>query len=143
MYSNQNNRVSRLVLTLSTAAFCQLPIAASRSAELDGAWTTNKEACNIMFVESGGKRTFSPSPDLYGSGFIIDGKSIRGKAANCTIKSMKRQSDRFHILAACATDIMLSDTQFDLTFKGDGRLTRSFRGMPEMSLDYFRCTDAR
>jgi hypothetical protein len=35
---------------------------------------------------------------------------------------------------------MLSDTRFALTLGPDGRLTRSFPGMPEMSLDYFRCS---
>ncbi len=113
---------------------------ALRAAELDGAWTNDKAVCDKIFVQNGGKIVFSENGDFYGSGFVIDGRTIRGRAATCKIKSMSKRGNRIHIGATCATDVMLSDTQFDLTVGVDGKLTRSFPGMPEMTMDYQRCT---
>jgi hypothetical protein len=113
---------------------------ASLAAELDGAWTNNKDVCEQVFTHKDGKIAFSQNADFYGSGFVIDGSIIRGKSATCKIKSMTKRGNRIHIAASCATDIMLSDTQFDLTLGTDGKLTRSFAGMPEVTVDYQRCT---
>jgi len=134
----------RIVLALSVAlAAGLLSSQAAHAGELDGAWTNDKDACEGVFTQNGGKIVFAKNADFYGSGFVIDGKIIRGKAATCKIKSMSKRGNRIHIAAACATDIMLSDTQFDLTLGTDGRLTRSFPGMPEISMDYQRCTFSR
>ncbi len=116
---------------------------ALRAAELDGAWTNDKDVCNKIFTQSSGKIVFSDKADFYGSGFVIDGPIIRGKAATCKIKSTSKRGNRIHIAATCATEVMLSDTQFDLTVGPDGKLTRSFPGMPEMTMDYQRCTFGR
>ena len=111
----------------------------SMAAELDGAWTNDRDVCTKVFTRTGGKLGMSQTADFYGSGFVIDGTTIRGKSATCKIKSMSKEGDKIRVSATCASDMMLSDTQFDLTLGADGRLTRSFRGMPEMSMDYFRC----
>ena len=116
---------------------------AAHAGELDGAWTNDKDACEGVFTQTGGKIVFAKNADFYGSGFVIDGKIIRGKAATCKIKSMSKRGNRIHIAAACATDIMLSDTQFDLTLGQDGSLTRSFPGMPEINMTYQRCAFSR
>ncbi len=113
------------------------------AAELDGAWTNDKAVCDKIFVENGGKIVFSDKAEFYGSGFVIDGRTIRGKAATCKIKSMSKRGNRIHIAATCATDVMLSDSQFDLTVGADGKLTRSFPRMPEMTMEYQRCTFPR
>jgi hypothetical protein len=109
------------------------------AAELDGAWTNDREMCGKVFTNNGGKLALAQTADFYGSGFVIDGNTIRGKTALCKIKSMRKKGNKIHISASCATDVMISDTQFDLALGADGRLTRSFRGMPEMSMEYFRC----
>jgi hypothetical protein len=133
-----------MILAVFTALTGGLLIAqVSLAAELDGAWTNDKEVCEKIFTQSGGKMVFAKDADFYGSGFVIDGSIIRGKAATCKIKSMSKRGSRIHIAATCATDIMLSDTQFDLSLGQDGRLTRSFPGMPEITMDYQRCTFGR
>jgi hypothetical protein len=114
-----------------------------RAAELDGAWTNDKDLCDKIFIQNGGKIVFSEKADFYGSGFVIDGRMIRGKVATCKIKSMSKRGNHIHIGATCATDVMLSNSQFDLTVGDDGKLTRSFAGMPEMNMDYQRCTFPR
>jgi hypothetical protein len=128
-----------LTLSFLSILIAEIMVGAALPAELNGAWTSDKENCSNIFATSNGKTVFSGQSDLYGSGFIIDGTTIRGRAATCKVKSMTKRGDRIHISASCATDIMLSNTEFDLTSGADGKLTRTFRGMPEMSLDYYRC----
>jgi hypothetical protein len=75
-----------------------------------------------------------------GSGFVIDGTQIRGKTANCKIKSRREDGDVVYLLATCASDIMLSDVQMALRVIDKDRVSRFFPGMPEVSSpDYFRC----
>ncbi len=111
----------------------------ARSAELDGAWANDKDACGMMFTRTGGKVSLARNADFYGSGFVIGGNTIRGKTVICKIRSKTQKGDKIHISATCGTDIMLSDTQFDLKIGADGELIRSFPGMPEMTLSYHRC----
>jgi hypothetical protein len=111
----------------------------AQAADLNGAWTNDLDSCGKVFTHQGGKIGMSTNADFYGSGFVIDGNVIRGKSATCRIRSMSQNGDAITISAACATDVMVSDTQFSLVLGADGRLTRSFPGMPEMTMDYFRC----
>ncbi len=121
------------------AALCNGLSPSARAAEFDGAWTNDLNMCGKVFAKKENKIVFSSNANFYGSGFVIDGNTIRGKAATCEIRSMSRKSNKITILASCATDVMLSDTRFVLALGADGRLTRSFPGMPEMTMDYFRC----
>ena len=113
------------------------------AAEFDGAWINDRDSCSKVFTNNGGKLGLAQNADFYGSGFVIDGNTIRGKSATCKIKSTSKKGNKVRISAACATDVMLSETNFDLELGADGRLTRSFPGMPEMTMDYFRCDFAR
>jgi hypothetical protein len=141
MQAGSRSAAFTIVLALSAALGSGfLTSQASHAAELDGAWTNNKEVCEQVFTQKDGKTVFSENADFYGSGFVIDGPIIRGKSATCKIKSMTKRGNRIHIAARCATDIMLSNTQFDLTLGTEGKLTRSFPGMPEVTVDYQRCT---
>jgi hypothetical protein len=129
-----------LILAAFSVALSSGLTPAAHAADLNGAWTNDRDNCGKVFMKNGDKIGLSANADFYGSGFVIDGNTIRGKAATCKIKSMSQKGDRIAISATCATDVMLSDTRFALTLGPDGRLTRSFPGMPEMSLDYFRCS---
>lgn len=136
--------MTRLTLWFSilavSAAVSSGMAASARAADLDGAWTNDRDNCAKVFTKQGDKITLSTNADFYGSGFVIDGNIIRGKSAICKIKSMSQKGNKIAISAACATDVMLSDTRFSVTLGPDGRLTRSFPGMPEMTMDYFRCS---
>ncbi len=113
---------------------------ASTAADINGAWTNDRENCAKVFTTQGGKTVLTTNADFYGSGFVIDGNIIRGKSATCKIKSMSQKGNKIAISASCATDVMMGDTRFSLILGDDGRLTRSFPGMPEMTMDYFRCS---
>ncbi len=107
--------------------------------ELDGAWANERAMCKKMFARTNGKARLVKNADFYGSGFVIDGNTIYAKDATCKITSLAKKGDNVRIVASWATDVMVSKTEFNAVFGQDGRLTRSFPAMPEMSLDYFRC----
>ena len=113
---------------------------AAPAADITGAWATDVRACDKIFQKKGNVLTLANRSDTLGSGFIIDGTEIRGKTANCKIKSKREDGDVVYLLAACASDIMLSDVEMALKVIDKDRVSRFFPGMPEVSSpDYFRC----
>jgi hypothetical protein len=113
---------------------------AARAADITGAWATDVRTCDKIFQKKGKVLTLANRSDTSGSGFIIEGTEIRGKTANCKIKNKKEDGDVVYLLAACATDIMLSDVEIALKIIDKDRVSRFFPGMPEVSSpDYFRC----
>ena len=126
-----------LVLTFAVLA---VGAPAARGADITGAWATDIGACDKIFQKKGNVLTLANRSDTLGSGFVIDGTQIRGKTANCKIKSRREDGDVVYLLAACASDIMLSDVEMALKIVDKDRVARFFPGMPEVSSpDYFRC----
>ena len=111
----------------------------ARAADIDGAWANNPDLCKKIFVKKGNKVSMTRNSDFFGSGFIIDGKHLRGKMASCEVKARKDDGAMINIVAACSTDIAVATNQFSLRVDGDGKLTRFFPGMPDMDMSYFRC----
>jgi hypothetical protein len=107
--------------------------------DLNGAWVTSIDACDKVFVKKGRQTVLAPDADFYGSGFVVDGTTIRGKLATCKITSLREDGQAVHIRAACATDIMLSSNEFVLTRVENDKLVRAFPGIPEMDTPYYRC----
>jgi hypothetical protein len=125
-----------IVLLLTGATLWAAPAAAI---DLSGSWATNGGQCTKVFKKKGSQLVFSELSDLYGSGFIIEDTKIRGKSARCTIKSRNEDGATLHLLASCATDIMLSSVQFSLKVLDDNQISRMFPGMPGMEVTYYRC----
>jgi len=107
--------------------------------ELSGAWATEADLCKLVFAKKGGQVVFAELSDLYGSGFVVDGNNVRGKAAHCTIESKKQDGDSIEIAAACASSIMTQNVRFSLKVIDDDNLTRLFSEIPGMTLRYSRC----
>ena len=107
--------------------------------ELDGAWATSSDQCTKVFVRQGGKLGFAEMSDVYGGGFIVDGNEIVGKFARCRIKARKDSGANVNLIAACASDIMLSTVQFSLKELDANSLVRLFPGIDEMEIRYHRC----
>jgi hypothetical protein len=114
--------------------------APAHAIELTGAWASQADLCKLVFTKKGDQVVFAELSDLFGSGFIIDGNRIRGKSAQCTIKSRKQEGDSLELSAACATSIMNSDVRFSLKVIDDDNLSRLFQEIPGMTLNYTRCT---
>ena len=108
--------------------------------ELTGAWASQTDLCTLVFMKKGNQVVFTPLSDLFGSGFIVDGSRIKGRAARCTIKSKKQDGDSLELSTACATSIMTSNVRFNLKIIDDNTLSRSFPEIPGMMMRYSRCS---
>ena len=100
----------------------------SHALDLTGAWATDGAVCQKMFIRKGKGISFRPESEVHGGGFIIEGNSIRGKAAKCSIKARREDGEIIHLMAACATDIMLSNVQFSVRVVNDNKVSRIFPG---------------
>jgi hypothetical protein len=107
--------------------------------DLNGAWATSADQCDKVFARQGGRLGFTEMSDVYGGGFIIDGDQIIGKFAQCRIKARKDDGMNVNLIAACATDIMLSSVQFSLKELDADSIKRLFPGMEGMEIGYRRC----
>jgi hypothetical protein len=130
-----SRRVSAVVLMCALA----LPAGAAEPIDLEGAWATDADNCAKVFVRRDGQAVLSEDSDLYGGGFTIQGNRITGKMARCSITNRKNDGNTVHLLASCATDIMLSRHQFSLKVRDQNSITRIFPGMDEIQINYQRC----
>jgi hypothetical protein len=126
---------SALVLMCALA----LPSAAAEPIDLEGAWATDSDNCGKVFVRKGSQTVLSEDSDLYGGGFTVEANRITGKMARCSITNRRNDGDTVHLLASCATDIMLSRYQFSLKVRDPNSITRIFPGMEEIQINYQRC----
>jgi hypothetical protein len=141
--SEDINRVRTLQSAIaSTAAWslvCLLLIGPARAADINGAWASDRSACNTLFVKKNGVTSITDASEAHGSGFVIDQGRLKGKLVDCAIKTRREDGRVVHLIAACATDVALSDVQFSLRVDGEDKVTRLFAGIPEMQISYFRC----
>jgi hypothetical protein len=107
--------------------------------DLNGAWAGDASQCAKVFVRQGGRLGFTEMSEVYGGGFIIDGDQIIGKFARCRIKARKDDGMNVNLIAACATDIMLSSVQFSVRELDANSIARLFPGMDDMEISYHRC----
>jgi len=109
------------------------------AADLNGAWANDLSVCSKIFVNKNNQMSFADNSDFYGSGFIINGNDIIGKAGKCRVTSRKIQENKIQLAAECATDIALSSDRFSLRVDSDDKITRLFPSMPGMEMQYYRC----
>ena len=97
--------VARVALILAFA-FPEFAVAA----ELVGAWAPDADKCDQVFVRRGRAKqiTFAEFSGIHGGGVIIEADQLRGKFVKCRIKTRKEDGQSLNLIAACATDIMLS-----------------------------------
>ena len=112
---------------------------AAHAADIDGAWAADPKICDKIFQRKGAIVSLASRASTIGSGFVIDRTSIRGKIANCKIKSRKQDGDLVRLVASCGNDIMLSDVELTLKPIDNNRIVRMFAGMPEMEKEFYRC----
>ncbi len=130
----------RISVLASTLVVCALALAENASAfDLTGAWAGDADNCAKVFARKGGQIIFTDNSDVYGSGFIVDGDQIIGKFARCRIKARKVNGPNINLIAACASDIMLSSVQLSAKELDANTLLRLFPGMEGMEIKYYRC----
>jgi hypothetical protein len=133
-YTFKNAALSALFL----GAFLAMPGFAV-AFDLNGAWASDADNCNKVFMRKGSQVAFTDMSDVYGGGFIIEDDQITGKFARCRIKKRKDDGKTINLLAACASDIMLQSVQFTLREVDASNVIRMFPGMEGMEIKYARC----
>ena len=131
-------RLSAIAVVLLSLVVLQ-PVEA-RAFDFTGAWASQADLCKLVFTKKGNRVVFAELSDLFGSGFIVDGSRIRGKSAQCTIKSKKQEGDSLELSTACATSIMNQSVHFSLKVIDDNSVSRLFSEIPGMTLKYSRCS---
>jgi len=128
--------------TVTFIAFfgCSILCFSASAADLTGVWATDASACNKIFVKSGTNISFAGDSDVFGGGFIIEGKRIRGKMQTCNIKQIKEDGAVTHYVASCADDVSIGIVQISLKIESESKITRLFDGIPELATPYFRCS---
>ena len=116
------------------------PPAPALAFDLTGAWASSVDQCGKVFKKNKNQTAFTQDSDVYGAGFIADANQLRGRNAKCTIKSRKEAGDTLHLLAGCASDIMLQNVQFSMKVVDNNTISRLFPGMDGMEITYYRCT---
>ena len=111
----------------------------ARADDLTGVWATDASNCSKIFSKTGTGVSFAKDSDLYGSGFIIDARRITTPMARCDIKTNKQDGSTVHLIAACATDIMLSSVQASFKVVNNDKIIRIFPGVGDMEIPYERC----
>jgi hypothetical protein len=119
---------------------CVLFGAPCYATDLSGLWASDATVCGKVFEKDGNQFTFRRDSDIYGSGFIIDGNRIRRQMASCEIRSKREQGNVIHMIAACASDVMLQNIQVSVKVINDNKITRIFPGMPDITINYARCS---
>ena len=136
MLSARRATFATTIIVLSSALLCSRTAGAF---DLNGAWATSPDQCSKVFERKANGIALRESSDLYGSGFVIDGKKVIGKTARCTISSRNQDESTISFLASCATEIMLDNIQFNLKIVNDDTISRIFPGIPGMAVTYARC----
>jgi hypothetical protein len=125
------------VLLFGTAILLPFP---AHAIDLTGAWASQGDLCKLVFTKKGNAVVFAELSDLYGSGFLIDGNRIRGKAARCSITSRKQNGDNLELTAACATSIMHQNMNFIIKVFDDNNIARLMPNIENMEIKYTRCS---
>ena len=125
---------------LALAASLAAVVCPAYAFDLNGAWATDTAVCDKVFVKKDNKVSFAPNSAEYGGGFIVEGNRLHGQMSSCSIKSRKDDASSIHVLAACATDIMMSSVQLSAKIIDDNTILRYFPGMSDdLAMRYARC----
>ena len=129
---------------LCALLFCSwlLPTSLAHAFDLNGAWSTNADQCDKVFVKKGDKISFAQFSEEFGGGFVAVGDDVRSKTAQCTINSRKETGDTIDFQASCASEIMATSTNLRLKIIDANTVSRVFTdpALAGMELTFHRCS---
>ena len=137
--SSRTSRNAWLLPTLMSALVFSSIVRADDIAGISGLWATDARNCDKIFSKTAHGFSFAKDSDLYGSGFIVEGRRVVTPAARCEIKTSKQDGATTHLIAACATDVMLSNMQASFKTVSKDKILRIFPAVSEMEIPFERC----
>jgi hypothetical protein len=137
--SSRTRRNAWLLPALMSALVFSSIVRADDIAGISGLWATDARNCDKIFSKTAHGFSFAKDSDLYGSGFIVEGRRVVTPAARCEIKTSKRDGATTHLIAACATGVMLSNMQASFKTVSKDKILRIFPAVSEMEIPFERC----
>ena len=138
-HSRNAGRTIRLLPALVSAVLLSSAACADDLAGINGLWATDARNCDKIFAKTEHGFAFSKDSDLYGSGFIVEGRRVVTQMAKCDIKTSKQDGAMTHLIAGCATDVMLANMQASFKTIDKNKILRIFPGVSDMEIPYERC----
>jgi len=135
----RTSRNAWLLPTLMSALVFSSIVRADDITGINGLWATDARNCDKIFNKTATGFSFAKDSDLYGSGFIIEGRRVVTPSARCEVKTSKQDGATTHLIAACATDVMLSNMQASFKTISKDRILRIFPAVSEMEIPFERC----
>jgi hypothetical protein len=128
--------------TVVAASVIAIFVQQASAVDFSGVWATDGDQCKKVFVKKGRTQQigFTAISEQHGGGFIAEGDRLKGKFATCKIKKRKDDGQNVVLIAGCATDIMLSNVEFNLKMLEPDKLARVFPSIEGMEITYYRCT---
>jgi hypothetical protein len=134
-------KMAKFAFRFSTYAVALLAVnLPSYAFDLSGAWTTDSSICPQIFSKTATSIGFRANSDMTGRGFIVEGNKIRGQFVTCTIKSRKEKDSNIHMIASCATDVMVDQIQMSFQVTGDNSIRRVFNDVDGLEISFVRCS---
>lgn len=134
------NALATTLTAIAASSFVLVASAASASPDrLQGAWVSDAAQCDQVFVKRQGRLAFRKQKGDVWSGFIVNGKHIRGVRSTCDLVSSKPKGDALTFLLNCADAIAFDTMSVSVRFKDDNTLVRFDPEFPEVETRYNRC----
>jgi hypothetical protein len=110
-------------------------------ARLQGAWSIDAGICAQVFTFKNGKPAFLKEDGIIDSGFIVDGKSVRGLMETCRVVASRASSQSGRTLTlSCATSVSDLSRHATTRLTDDNTLVVVDPAMPDIPITYYRCT---
>ncbi len=110
-------------------------------ARLQGAWSIDAGICAQVFTFKDGKPRFLKEDGIIDSGFIVDGKTVRGLMETCRVVGSRAASQSGRTLTlSCASSVSELSRRETARLADDNTLVVVDPAMPDIPITYYRCS---
>jgi hypothetical protein len=127
------------VTTLLIAILSSDDASADGIEAVQGAWAIQGSSCSDVFATENGKISLRKRQDDALPGFIVDGRTLKGGAAECKIASFKPRPDGMSLLLSCESQISFGNLKVTLKIPDPNSLIRVDDEFPDITTSFHRC----
>lgn len=109
-------------------------------ARLQGAWSIDSGICAQVFTFKDGKPRFLKEEGIIASGFIVDGRNVRGLQESCRVTGSRLAAQAGRTLSLnCLTSVSDMSRSETVRLQDDDTLVVVDPAMPDIPITYYRC----
>jgi hypothetical protein len=127
------------MIALFAAASFSCAFAGAPETQLTGAWAESDANCKDTFVSVGARWKFREPRDMFGSGFIVEGRQYVGPFGECRLSSVTPKGDRLLLALSCHNTVGYSDQVTPVRLKSSNELEIFLAAMDGTSVTFQRC----